>query len=177
MVIHFNKISHFRSKSDEWVAIADASLRKKVLAWTRGKLTLTECFQLRERLRKQCPELFPAFAYVLQTYGMKVPEAIRQFYSCVASNSPVCSFLHPRDTDLVKRLTEPKCRSDVAYLQTLRRCLPVFFNLLLTETLAECLARDWISTISLLVDKSSVPFDNAHAVFLKESSDEDLLSW
>ena len=90
------------------------------------------------------------------------PIGVLNFFKCLASESPVCSYVLPDPDiiDIVRNLTNVKIKMDVHTMQLLQENLPVFFNLM-KDVATPSLPDDWQPLVTRLADIAAVPFQNA----------------
>lgn len=150
------------------IAFEDPQVRKVLLEFankTRGKLTDEERSQL---LSIGILEARTLMTWVVDTFGLHytdvsvVPFGVRQFIRCIATTSPVCSYLHPSDENIqmVKSLTEENIRAKPFEWHQLQMELPMFYELLKDLASAEVLPSDVFTRLfTYLIHRAEDPFN------------------
>ena len=69
-----------------------------------------------------------AFRWVVESYNrfVNAPKEMKKLFSCIASSSPVCSYLFPSNEclDLMSKLFDRNCAMDAHLIKTYRRSSP-----------------------------------------------------
>ena len=122
------------SKEADRIAFADATSRKYINEFVKTKGKVTDL--LANRLR-DLSIVGPVFDWLITHFQLTtnpvstVPRGIINFFQCLGSKSPVCSYLFPSEENigLVKSLTEDRITPDFPALRTLQCELPIFHGL------------------------------------------------
>lgn len=135
-----------------------------VLATKTSKLDVVERLKV---LNIPQRELKPFLQWLMMCYDLEkenvslIPDSLRVFIRCMASPSPVCSYLFPSDSidHLVSSLTERPVRANMDKYHHLQLEVPILFHVvkdLGCEVLPECF-RDLLKYLML---RAKSPFSD-----------------
>ena len=133
-----------------------------------------------ETLKQQHNSIYVAVRWCIRKYGNngKVPANIMAFFQCVASISPVCSYLPYSEFNisLAESLYEDGILSNVEVLRSLMTELPILYGLL--EALPEepRLPDEFKGLVIYLCDKSRAAFSEARKIVTPPPINSDNLS-
>jgi len=148
------------------IAISSKPLREKFGQWVDKKLTIISSKEFLLQLRSFNRAIFSAVKWTFDAYtGSTIPKGIQDLFRCVASASPVCSYVYPSDSvhSTIRSLCDTGTKSDAKLLKSLQREAPIFFNIL-TELMGSCFPEEFKGLLLFLCDKSMVPFAGACVV-------------
>lgn len=115
-----------------------------------------------------------AFRWVVESYNrfVNAPKEMKKLFSCIASSSPVCSYLFPSNEclDLMSKLFDRNCAMDAHLMKDLQEKLPIFFKAL-TSLLCKCFPEEFRVMLSTLTRISQEPYHGAKEV-QKEKDDK-----
>jgi len=152
---------HFRFHADR-LAIEKKSLRDCFQKWATNKSKSTYFFK---ELKVLYPTIYKVIEWVNENFGDDPPSAIKAFYKCLYSPSPVCSYFRHEDLDLSLKLFQPNCKSDAALMKQFQVKIPLFFNILTSLRVETSLSEFyWKGILLYLSEKSEVPFNKAEEV-------------
>ena len=166
-------ILYFISTLSSRIAIEDVKIRGYLLNFVdkaKGKITAKE---KRELIGIGLKEVRELMKWVIDEYKphvksvLGIPASIRALIRCLATTSPVCSYIHPSDeiAELVRSLTETNIRTSAQDMLHLQWEVPILFEVVkqLGETHA-VLPGCFRDLITYLINRSQAPFNPEHKV-------------
>ena len=114
------------------IAVPNSEARKLLKAWSKDDSKININHLRRALQESNCDHVVTALNWVVESYptGM-VPQALKQFFRCLSSSSPVCSYLPPSDEclDLAMKIFEFDLAEDEVLMTKLQKYMPIFFDL------------------------------------------------
>ena len=152
---------HSRIHADR-LAIEKKNLGDSFKKWATNKSKSTHFFK---ELKSLYPTIYTVIQWVNDNFGNDPPAAIKAFYKCLYSSSPVCSYFRHEDLELSLKLLQPNCKSDASLMKQFQVKIPLFFNILTSLRVETSLSEIyWKGLLLYLSEKSGVPFNKAEEV-------------
>ncbi|XP_066910086.1 uncharacterized protein [Clytia hemisphaerica] len=161
------------SEHADRLAIKEKVLRDSFKDWATKSKSVT----FMKGMKKLYPTIHHVIEWSIDTFGDDIPKAMRLFFRCLYSSSPVCSYFEERDLELSLKLLQPNCKSDSRLMRQFQIRLPLLFNVLNAANLESCFPETkWKGLLLYLADKAEVPFNNAKDLSTSDEFDENELS-
>ena len=158
------------------IAIPEKKLCDDFKRWIAGKRSSSATKSLLSLLKINHRSIANVFKWANDSFGNSIPVAIVDIFSCLASESPVCSYFYPslEVKNLSMKLFDIHLKSNSAVMKQIQHLMPLFFNVLSSLQIENCLLGEWKGLIIDLADLAIFPFTSAETINTQriDSSDE-----
>ena len=131
-------------------------------------------------LSGSCKPIFNALQWTLATFSAdNVPDAIRDIFQYLSSSSPVCSYMFTSNfvISIAEALFENNIKLNHELMRSIQNELPLFFNVLASLNIEQCLPQEWKGLVLFLIDVSQQHFNNAEPVNTTACSSSNEIGW
>ena len=96
------------------IAIPEKDLRNKLKNWIQRKLKQQSVKSFKEMLRVKYSQIYSVLVWCEDNFQTLLPNSVIDILNCLASPSPVCSYIYPDDEvyNLIQDLFLPNVKSD-----------------------------------------------------------------